>query len=48
LYYNSKKYLFFDVVFPALLMAVGIGATKFSIYEKSPSEILGPERIGYN
>ena len=48
LYLNSRRTIFFDVLLPALLMAVGIGVTTRTFFERSESRILGPERMEYN
>ena len=47
LYWNSKRYVFFDMLLPAILMCLGIWTTTFSFFARSPSRVLGPERMGY-
>lgn len=36
------------MLLPAILMCLGIWTTTFSFFARSPSRVLGPERLGYN
>ena len=48
LYKNSRRYIFLDFCLPLLFMVLGIWITTFESFSRSPTEILGPERMGFD
>jgi hypothetical protein len=45
LYWTNKKQAFFEILIPAIIMAVGIACTQIEYANRSPSRIMSPSRI---
>jgi hypothetical protein len=46
LYKNSRQYIFLDIFLPVVFMVLGIYVTTFEQFNRGPSRILAPERMG--